>query len=223
MHSLSRCLLAVAVVAVALPSAAVARSSSHSMSFGTDDEFAWAIISDQHQSMSGGIDMDLEELKDQYGDRFLVVRDGDERYVITDEGLVRRAERSASEIRKYGTEIGEIARTQARLSLSENRQDKSIAKLSKRRKALEKAIEVSERRRESTDDLEQDLFRIRVEMQALEGVQRGFALTSDERDDLSRRRDVAKERLQRGVRRIQRDMREILETAKSRGLAERVD
>ena len=223
---------AAAVLALALPSMSGAHSKSHATSavhenhtysFGDDDDFHWAIISDDGMNLSGHFDRDLiEELKERHEEPFLLIGEDDEAYLITDEDLVERAQRAGQRIREHATVIGALARAQARLSLGDSRLDRRVEKLERKRKALKKSIRDAERQGDSTDELEQELFQVKVALQALEGVERGFALTSKERDELIEQRDEASQRLRRAVDGIKREMREIAKTAKSRGLAERI-
>lgn len=226
---------AVAVCALALPSLsdahrtshakpAVHDSQNHSMSFGDDDDFHWAVIADEGASMSGHFDSDLiEELKERYEKPFLLIGEDDRNYLITDEELVERAQRAGQEIRKHAGEIGDLARAQARLSLGEAGLDKRTDKLEKKVRVLRKSIRDAVRRGDPVDDLEQELFQAKVALRALEGVNRSFTLTSRERDELVEQRDRASKRLQRAVDGIKREMRDILKEARSRGLAERLD
>lgn len=223
---------AAAVLALALPSMSGAHSKSHARSavhenhtysFGDDDDFHWAIVSDDGMNLSGHFDRDLiEELKERHEEPFLLIGEDDEEYLITDENLVERAQKAGQRIREHAAEIGALARAQARLSLGDSRLDRRVEKLERKRKALKKSIRDAERRGDSTDEIEQELFQVKVALRALEGVERGFALTSKERDELIEQRDGASQRLRRAVDGIKREMREISKTAKSRGLAERI-
>jgi hypothetical protein len=177
-------LAASAVLALSIPSLSLAHGNPHAkehgFAYGTEDEFTWAIIDGGSTSMSGQLDHDrIETLKDRFGDRFLYIEDDDDGYVITERALVERARRASRRIGRYGREIGEIASTQAKLSLSEARS------------------------------------RMRGE--------RGFELSSEEKRDLTKRRDLAKTRLHEAVEQINEEMRDILREAKSRRIAERVD
>lgn len=231
---------AAAVVALAFPSVSAAHSRSHAhshahpavhghdgsigYSFGDDDDFHWAIVSDEGMNLSGHFDDDLiDDLKDRYDEPFLLVGEDDDRYLITDEELVERAQRAGQRIRDHAREIGDLARAQAKLSLADKRFDDRTEKLEKKHKALKKSLRDAERRGDPTDDLEQQLFQLRVALRALENVERGFALTSKEREELIEQRDAASKRLHRAVEGIKREMRDILKTARSRGLAERLD
>lgn len=119
-------LAASAVLALSSPTLSFAHGETHApehgFAYGNDDEFTWAIIDGGSSSMSGQLDSEtIETLKDRYGDRFLYIEDDENGYAITDRTLVERARRASKRIGEYGREIGEIARTQAKLSLSEAR------------------------------------------------------------------------------------------------------
>lgn len=226
MHRTIVIAFAAAVLAVVPPALTRAHSATNGFAYGDDDDFNWAIISGDDQSMSGQLDMPtIESLKERFGDEFLLVGDHGRRFVITDEAMVERAQDAARDLQKYGREIGEIARAQVRLSLGDagRGRDERIRQLEKRRAELHRELQDRDRRDESTDGLEEELFQVRVELKALKSVQRSFELTSDERGDFTKRKEEASERLRRGVRRINEEMRAILEEARERRLAQPVD
>jgi hypothetical protein len=218
------------VFAAALLSAAVAppSTSADSYSFGSDQDegggFGWAIISGGSSSMSEMQDLDsIDDLKARFGDNFLYVREGHDRYVIKDRKLVSRAQEAAKEIGKFGREIGDLARAQARVAVDESLEARRQAKMMRIQKRLEREIDRRARRGEPTRDLERALDDVTSEIGSFEPPDRGDRLTASDRRDLTRRREEASERLHQGVRQIKREMREILREAKSRGLAERLD
>jgi hypothetical protein len=218
-----RLALSISALTLALAGFSYAHAPNGLSAWSDDGVFNWAIISDEGQSMSGKLDSDLiQDLKARYKEPFLLIRDGDDQYVITDRKLVERGQRAAREIQKYGREIGEIARTQASLALSDVNHGPRGGKLEKRRDALENEIRSGNPSRERLDEIEQELFRISVELQALEGVERGNALTPEKRSELTERREVAKERLDRGIKRINQEMRGILKDAKAHHIADEI-
>jgi hypothetical protein len=170
---------AAAILSLALPYSSSAYSYAHGSHRGEEDTFGWAIISGGNSSMSDMRDLDsLDDLKDRFGDEFLYIRDGKDRYVVSDPDMVERALEASKQIRKYGKEMGKLARAQARLAV-----DESIGSWGGR----------------------------------------GDRPSASEKRELTRRSDEASKRLKQGVRRVQRDMHEILRAAKSRGLAEPLD
>jgi hypothetical protein len=189
-----------------------------------DDHFGWAILTREGETMSTGVlaRETLRKVKQQYGPELLVIAEGDERYVITDPGLIREGVRAARKIRDMEPEIGDLAGAQAKLALSQVNYG-SRERLERRQRAFEKALRDAERDGEATRELEQKLFEARVELQVNEGMERENRLTVEEWLDLIRRRDKASERVSRGMARINAEFREILGRAKSRGLARRVD
>jgi len=227
-HQLRLPLLTLLTIGLACGSAFIATGSPRAhedsgTAFGYDGDFGWSIVRDKGETNSGQIDRDLmRDLKDRYATPFLIISDKSDRYVITDEKLVHRAEDSAEEIQKYGKEIGEIAGAEAKLALSDTRHDSQKSEIERKRKSLEEEIRSGNPDRERLDDIENELFQLRIELHALEGVERGSRLTAEERDDLKERRAVAKKRLQVGIDRINEEMREILDTAKERGLAKKI-
>lgn len=189
-----------------------------------DDNFSWAVVTQGGRAITGNVVQGdpISKLKDRYHRDFLYIRDHDERYVITDPELIDEAREAGSHINRYSKEIGELAQAEARLAMSRVADERRPG-LDRRRRALERAIEVRERQGESTDDLEDELFRVRVETKSLESMSRSNQLTSDEREDLVQRRDRASARVQEGERKIQAELRQILADAKERGIAARVD
>ena len=189
-----------------------------------NEDFGWTIISGKSQANMGQLSPRLiQDLRHRYGDRFLVIRDGEESYVITDEALVRRGEDIASEIRNYQPEIGDMAQAEARLSLSKQNHEEQKAALKERRKKILTAIEVNERNGRPTEDLERELFQATVQLQAIRGLEENSRLSAGEEKKLVRQRERASARVKVGTDRINREMRELLDMAKSRGLAERLE
>lgn len=80
-----------------------------------DPDLGWAIVSRDDTSMSDLIDLDrINDLKKDFGEEFLYIRDGRARYVIRDRRLIERARDANESIQKFGREIGIIARAQVR-------------------------------------------------------------------------------------------------------------
>ena len=211
-----------AVVLMAMP--ASAHWNNRGADFGDKDDFGWTIISPDGQAMASALYHDhIDEWKSRFGDEFLIIRDKGDRYVIADEALVQRAKKASREIRNHQEEIGEAARTLARLSLSEMRTGKRQARLEERRRQIEREIDAQERHGESTDALDLELIAVSSELRALRSLQTQNRLSAEEKRDLTRRSDEASERLQRVMDRIDQEMRSIFETAKSRHLAHPVD
>ncbi|HYJ34411.1 MAG TPA: hypothetical protein VE326_14475 [Candidatus Binatia bacterium] len=222
-------LAASAALVLAAPALSLARGESHAKqhgyAYGNDgDDFTWAVVDGQSTSMSGQLDHPtLQDLKDRFGDRFLYIEDDEDGYVITDRAMVERARRATQRIGQYGREIGEIARTQVKLSMSEARPKLRRAELLREQAELRREIARAEREGEPTDRLERRLDRVTTRLEADEEVDRGFELSSDEKRDLTRRRDEAKARLHEAVEQVNREMRDILRDAKGRRIAEPVD
>jgi hypothetical protein len=119
-------------------------------------------------------------------------------------------------------EIGDLAGAEAKLALAQVNYG-SRERLERQQRALEKALQEAERDGEATRELEQKLFGAQVALQVNESMERENRLTAEEKRNLIRRRDKASERVSRGMARINAEIREILDRAKSRGLARRVD
>jgi len=198
--------------------------SNHSFSFGDDDDFGWSIVTDGGSTTMSGLDSrDIEDLKDRFGDEFLVIRDHDERFVITDSDMIDRAQRTTRRISEYGREIGELARAQAKLALAGMSTRRDVERLREKRRELQRELDRAEREGEDTDALDHQLMSLDIQIQVHQSMARNNRLSSEERRDLERQRDKASESLRREVKKIEADMRDILREAISRGLAERVD
>jgi len=161
-----RPLTLVLAATVMLALAAPAPSGAYSHAHGADDEsdFGWAIFSGGNSSMSDMHDLDsMDELKERFGDEFLYVRDRDDRYVITDRRLIARTQESTKQIRKYGKEIGELARAQARLevdrALYEKRQTKRLTS-GERRELARRREAASERLQKGVREIQEDVREI---------------------------------------------------------------
>jgi hypothetical protein len=223
MHVLHRAALAVfALSTLTLAPAAFAHKGGYA--YGTDDDFSWAFVSDHGRNISGNLNSDnIGKLKDRYDGEFLYIRDGEERWVITDPDMIDRAHRVEEQIKNYNKEISEIANAEAKFAMAGMNNDKKLAKLSQRRRALENEIDKLEERGEDTSDLDRELFEVKVESEALTSMHKNAQLTAEERRDLTERRDRASVRLQKGMQKIEGDLRRVLSDAKEQHLAERVD
>jgi hypothetical protein len=215
---------------VALLTLTILSSSSPALAgFGpnnleNDDQFGWAILTRDGETMFTGVlaRQTLRKIEKQYGPELLVIVDNDERYVITDPGLIREALRASRKIKDMEPEIGDLAGAEAKLALAQVNYG-SRERLERQQRALEKALQEAERDGEATRELEQKLFGAQVALQVNESMERENRLTAEEKRNLIRRRDKASERVSRGMARINAEIREILDRAKSRGLARRVD
>jgi signal recognition particle GTPase len=216
-------LIALLALAILAPSGR-AHAEFNPIALGDEEHFGWALLTRDGASMSTGILAweTLKKMKSEYGPELLVIADQDERYVITDPGLIREAQRAHRKIRDMEPEIGELAEAQARLSLGQVNHG-SRERLERRLRTIEKAIQNAERDGEATEQLEQELFEVRVGLQVNESMERQNRLTAEQKRDLIRRRDKGSERVSRGMSRINAEVREILARAKSRHLARRVD
>ena len=104
-HSLL-CAMTLLLSLLPAPSSAASRTSSFAFN---DDNFSWAIFSyHEHVQFLNGYTT-IEDLKKQYGDEFLYVRDGTREYVIKDKGIIDRARRTGAKVADYSAEIGEVA------------------------------------------------------------------------------------------------------------------
>src|SRR3989442_8360516 len=129
-------------VAASIPASAraSARASSHSWvgshSHGFDNDresLGWAIVSGNNTSMSDMKDLDsMDMLKSEFGKEFLYIRLGEDRYVIRDPALMRRAQDAVRPMQEAGQEIGEAARAQAEQALAGSQDTREQARPARR-------------------------------------------------------------------------------------------
>ena len=203
-------------------------SSAYSYSYGNghddDGDLGWAIVSDGDTQTSDFSDLAiLDDLRERYGDDFLYVRDGKIQYVIRDPRLVERAQASSREIGKYGKEIGKLARAQAALALSQVGLSGQRRTLERAMRDLDREIARNERHGEPTGALERARDRIQKEIDSLPDEDRDTGMSPAERQDLTRQSEEAQRHLHDAVRKLRRDIRDILREAKERGKAEKLD
>lgn len=212
------------VLALAAWTLAPAAFAHQTNSFGMDENFRWAFVSDHGRNISGNLNHEnISALKGRYKQDFLYIRDGDESWVITDPDMIARGHRAEEQIKNYNKEISEIANAEAKFAMAGMINDKKVAKLEARRRSIEDEIDKLGARGEDTSDLEQELFEVKVEAEALSSMHRNAHLTSEERRDLTERRDRAQARLSKGMQKIEADFRTILSDAREQHLAERVE
>ena len=219
-------LVAMFILSSPVPSSAYSHAThgySYGFDFDEDEDFGWAVVTDGHNTSTNLGDSDiLQELKDRYDDDFLYVRDGKDQYVIRDPRYVERAKASSSEISKYGKEIGKFASAHAKLALSHVNTWGQRRSLEKAERELEREIRRSEREGESTAGLKRALRHIQEELDSISDDDHE-TLSATEREDLRRQSDDARKHLQDAVRKMRRDIRDILREAKERGKAEKLD
>lgn len=198
----------------------VALAHSHPGKAHWDDELGWAIIHDDHTRSSSLHDLDeIEDLQTRFGDDLLYIRDGDERYVITNRALIDRAEDASHRIVDPAKAI---AKAEARLAVRQVQSVKARVKLENAETQLEAAIERQELRDKEADELRRALERVREELEQIEATGERRHVTSSEQKELERRRDEAHERLEKAVSEMRSEIREILREAKDKDLAKRI-
>ncbi|HZI89212.1 MAG TPA: hypothetical protein VFD83_02035, partial [Candidatus Polarisedimenticolia bacterium] len=113
----------------------LASASSYHYGFDNDDNdkdrFGWALVRDGHNSSSDLKFDDMDEIKDRYGNNFLYIRDGDDRFVIRDRGLMRRAEASMKPIGEAGREIGQAVGAKVGYSMSRSNGSREKARVAR--------------------------------------------------------------------------------------------
>ena len=186
------------------------------------DRLGWAIVSGENTSMSDMKDMgSMDKLKSEFGDEFLFLRLGEDRYVIRDRALMNRAKDAARPLQDAGREVGEAARAQAEEALGGTHGALEQARLARRIAKVSKRIALREDEGESTEDLERELDGLQQQLDNLTDDSRDERTT--DRESRDRRTRDASERLQKAVKHLNQEMRDILREAKSRHLAEPVD
>jgi len=216
-------LASVALSTVALPAA----GSAGSYSYGYDDKgdrLSWALTSDGSTSMSSLDEKDsFDKLKSEYGDDFLYIRDGEDRYVIRDRGLVDRARDATRPMKEAGREIREVARMRVEKAMGNSHEERDRARLARRIGRLSGRIARLSRDGEDTEDLEREQAELQRRLDDLEkeGRDRGRARPAD--SDLEARSQKASRRVSQAARHMNQEIRGILRDAKARHLAEPVE
>lgn len=216
----------VGLVALALltlvPTIALSHPHPPKDSWRPDSRLGWAIHRDGQWHVSELWDIDsADDLVSKYGDDFLYIRDGEERYIITDPKLIERAVRATRRIKDHTKEISALANASAQLAMSRVHGTWERQRLEKLEDKLVNRIERSESRGEDTRQMEKDLKRVRAELDQLE-KDGGEKLTETELRDLRARQDEASQDLDRVIDGIREEIRDVLREAKENGLAKRI-
>jgi hypothetical protein len=189
----------------------------------TRDDFGWALVHDGHNSSSSLDNENIEAIRGKYGDDILYIRDGDDRYVIRDRGLMRRAEDSLKPIEDAGREIGVAVGAKVSYSLGRSQGSRERARVERRIARLSRRIERMSEEGEDVRDLE-------IERGVLEGQldsmkeNRSSGHDDEEREaDLSAATQRASRHMREATRKLRQDLRDILREAKARHLAESVE
>ena len=218
-------------LASALSLPAAAHGSDHGYGhgygygYGHRDSLSWAIVSSDLNTMTNLDEMgSLDEMKEKYGDEFLYIRLGDERYVIQDKVLLKRAQDAAKPMQEAGRELGAAVGAQVREAMGSSHHWHEQGELIREQARLTRQIVRRSMRGESTDDLEQEQERVSRELQKLSN-ERDQDTEKDHADRKERSADTqaATKRLQEAARHVHEEMRAILREAKSRNLAKRID
>ena len=174
-------------------------------------EMGWILVTDGATSMSDLADQEsIEELRVRFGSPFLVLHQGNARFVVRDRGLIDRAERAVYAIKVYGKETAMLATFQARGALGS-------AKRARKASALAKRPAPGGSRGDSDDRLQREFEALIHEMEVLEASSRRGEV-SGETHELDLRSKALSRRLQQAVRGGRREMRQIFDDAKERHL-----
>ena len=198
----------------------LASGHPHSGKAHRDATLSWAILHEDHQHMGSLDELDeIEDLQSRFGDDLLYIRDGDERYVITNRAWIDRAEDAAHWILEPAKAI---AKAEARFAVSQVRSTKARVKLQSAETQLEAAIEREGLRDKEREELRRALERVREELEEIETTGERRQVTPSEQRELERRRDEAHERLEKAVSEMHSEIRDILREARNKGQATRI-
>lgn len=198
--------------AATAPSAAWARdhSPASDRELGESGEIGWILVTDRVTSMSDQSDLEsVEALRARFGSSFLILHQGDDRYVVRDKGLIDRAERAVYAIKVYGKEVAMLAAFRVQGALGSAKRARKAAGLAKRPPGGSPG---------DLDDRLQRAFETLIhEMEALEASSRRGEVSRNPHG-LDRRSEELSKRLQEAVRGGRQEMRQILDDAKERHL-----
>jgi len=207
-------ILAMALLSIATASsAASAREHAPASHRHLDEsgELGWILVTDRITSMSEQSDQEsIEELRARFGSPFLVLREGDARYVVRDEGLIDRADRAVYAIKVYGKEMAMLAAFRAQGA-------HGSAKRARKAAALANRPAPGGSKGDSNDRLQREFEALIHEMEILETSSRRGEV-SRESHELDRRSQELSKRLEEAVRGGRREMRAILDDARERHL-----
>ena len=207
------------VLTLALASPGVAHSNTPKQ----DSDFGWDLVSTGSRIAGVVIgDQELEKLKKRYDGIFFFFHDETGRYLVTDSDLVPEAMRASREMEKHHDLIQTVANAEAKLALSSTDPRDEIERLERKMQRLEDEIEEMEREGESTERLERKRFQVSVSLQAVRSLATQTQLTETQKKELIRDRDAAKTKLREVERAIDGKVRQVAETAKRKGMAERL-
>ena len=209
------------LASVLLPAAASAMDPSYG--FDTDrDRFGWAIMSGGNSTTSDVEDQEaLDKLKEEYGgDDFLFLREGDDRYVIRDRGLIERAQRAVKPVNEAGRELGEAVSEQVHLALGTSKDARERARLGRSIGRLSREIARAARRGDDTEDLERGRDKLQRQLDDMEESSRDQRVTVREKTKTKTRSEEASRHLKQAAHHLQDTMHDILHDAKARHLAE---
>ncbi len=205
----------------------VASAGSYHYGFDNDDKdkerFGWALVRDGHNSSSDLGSEDMDEIKDRYGDTFLYIRDGDERWVIRDRGLMRRAEGSLKPIEEAGREIGHAVGAKVGYSMSRTHGSREKARVARQISRLDSRIARLSERGEDTEQLERDRQELQEKLEELKNDRRQRHDDEEREAELDAATERASRHMREATRKLNKDLRDILREAKSRHLADSVE
>ena len=223
--------LAVASSLALLTTAAHSPASAAKYHYGFDndeknngrDAFGWALVHDGHNSSSSLDDENLDEIKARYGGDLLYIRDGEDRYVIRDRRLMRRAEDSLKPIQEAGHEIGAAVGAKVSYSMRRSQGSREQARVARRIGRLSRRIARLSEEGEDTRDLETELSQLQGQLETMK-EDRSLRHDDEEREaDLEAATQRASRHMRDATRKVSQEMRDILREAKSRHLAETVE
>jgi bla regulator protein blaR1 len=222
------------VLVIALPTPAL--STGHSTK--NDDDFEYAVIVGEHETVcSVSVSSSWKEI-DRLGDRYdgpIVWFRMDKRgtYVIRDPQWVQHAREIIGPMNQLGQKQGELGRLQGdigsrqgNLGVRQAEIGQRQAELGARLDAIQETIERRRDRGESTTDLERDRAAIERDLRELENEERSISEEQDrlgaKQDELGKRQNVLGQEQERATEKARGELRTLAEQALAKRFAEPV-
>src|SRR5262249_5230888 len=149
----------------------------------------------------------LDDMKDKYGDEFLYIRLRDERYVITDKGLMKRAEDAAKPMQEAGRELGEAVSAQVKEALGSSHHWSEQGELIREQARLTRQIVRRSMRGEPTDDLEREQDRLSRDIERLSDDRTREAADRVDQQERSAKTRTATKKLQDAAQHAHEEIR----------------
>jgi len=224
----------IAALGLALFTPALSRTAvagSYSYGFDQDkDVLHWAIVDEDRNSSSNLSELeDLDDLKAQYGSTFLYIRDGDERYVIKDRGMMQRVREAMKPITEAGREIGKAVGAKVSYSMRRSgyareraRMERQLARVERRLARLPDEGDDAEDQDQERQELENERQELQNQLDQLKDDRRERHASEEQQAELDAATERASRHMREATRNLDRQLRAILKEAKSRNIANRI-